>query len=41
MSNAVAGGLGKATTVSHRRRMQRWQSRTVRRAGARRERKEK
>jgi hypothetical protein len=40
-SDAVASGLGKAMMVSHRRQVQRWQRRMVRRAGARWELKEK
>jgi hypothetical protein len=41
MSDAVTGRLGKATMISHRRQVQRWQRRTARRAGAWREHEEK
>jgi hypothetical protein len=40
-SDAVASGLGKAMMVSHRRQVQQWQRRMVRRAGVRWELKEK
>jgi hypothetical protein len=41
MSETVAGGLGKAMMVSHRRRVQWCHRQTMRRAGVRRDQKEK